>query len=124
MIGVYRSFAQRCRAQLLIAFQPALAPRMLLCVTPSRSQKRPSPQMNSGDENPNIYAMAVGEKFLISAVARVMEPGCKADHVLVLEGPQGIGKSTAARILAGDAWFTDQIADFGSKDASMQLRGI
>src|SRR5262249_11852322 len=68
--------------------------------------------------------MAVGEKFLISAIARVMRPGCKADHALVLEGPQGIGKSGVGRILAGDEWFTDQVADFGSKDASMQLRGI
>jgi predicted P-loop ATPase len=80
--------------------------------------------VRSSDEKPNVYAMAIGEKFLISAVARVMEPGCKADHLLVLEGPQGIGKSTAARILASDAFFSDQLADMGCKDASMQLRGI
>lgn len=69
------------------------------------------------------YSQIVGAKFLISAVARVMEPGCKADHVLVLEGEQGIGKSSAVRTLAGD-WFTDQIAEIGSKDASMQVRGV
>jgi hypothetical protein len=69
------------------------------------------------------YSRAVGEKFLISACARIMEPGCKVDHVLVLEGPQGIGKSRAVRILAA-GWFTDQVSDFGSKDASMQLRGV
>lgn len=66
--------------------------------------------------------MAVGEKFLISAVARVLEPGCKVDHILVLEGSQGTGKSTAVRIPAGD-WFTDQLAEMGSKDAAMQVRG-
>jgi predicted P-loop ATPase len=70
------------------------------------------------------YAAAVGEMFLVSAVARVMEPGCKADHVLILEGPQGIGKSSAARVLAGDEWFADQLADMGSKDAAMQVRGV
>jgi predicted P-loop ATPase len=79
--------------------------------------------VESSHANPNYYAMAVGEKFLISAVARIMEPGCKVDHILVLEGEQGIGKSTAARILAGE-WFTDQLGEMGSKDAAMQVRGV
>jgi predicted P-loop ATPase len=79
--------------------------------------------VESSDVSPNTYAMAVGEKFLVSAVARIMEPGCKADHLLVLEGAQGIGKSTVVRILAGDEWFSDQLAEMGSKDAAMQVRG-
>jgi predicted P-loop ATPase len=77
----------------------------------------------SSDQQPNIYAMAVGEKFLTSAIARVKQPGCKADHVLVLEGLQNIGKSTVVRILAGDDWFSDQLSEMGGKDCSMQLRG-
>jgi predicted P-loop ATPase len=77
----------------------------------------------SSDQEPNLFAMAASEKFLISAVARVMQPGCKVDHLLVLEGAQGIGKSTVPRILAGDEWFTDQLNEMGSKDCSMQLRG-
>ena len=80
--------------------------------------------VESSDSNPNNYAMAVGEKFLISAVKRIMNPGAKCDSILVLEGKQGIGKSTVPRILAGDEWFSDQLADMGSKDASLQLRGL
>ena len=65
---------------------------------------------------------ALGSKFLISAVARVMEPGCKVDTVLILEGEQGMEKSTALSVLAG-AWFCDHIPDLASKDAMLQLRG-
>ena len=68
------------------------------------------------------YVRAVGRKFLIGAVARVFRPGCKNDTCLVLEGPQGTLKSTALKVMAGE-WFTDEIADLGSKDAALQLRG-
>lgn len=68
------------------------------------------------------YARSISAKWLISAVARVMQPGAKADHMLVLEGKQGVGKSSALRILGG-AWYTDELADMGSKDAALQLRG-
>ena len=68
------------------------------------------------------YIRAIGAKCLISAVARVYEPGCQADHMLVLEGPQGVGKSSAAAILGGE-WFADQIADLHNKDSSQDLRG-
>jgi predicted P-loop ATPase len=62
-------------------------------------------------------------RWMISGVARVFRPGAKADCCLVLEGRQGIGKSTFLKILGGD-WFTDQLADLGSKDASMQCHGV
>lgn len=71
------------------------------------------------------YSRAVGEWWLVSMLARIYEPGCQADHVLVLEGPQGAGKSSALRILAGGKqYFTDQVPDLGSKDASAQLQGM
>jgi predicted P-loop ATPase len=43
--------------------------------------------------------------------------------MLILEGPQGAGKSTALRALFGDSWFTDTAVSLESKDAAMQLRG-
>ena len=69
------------------------------------------------------YHRLVSKCTLIGAVARITEPGCKADHVLILEGPQGIGKSTSLSCLF-EPWFSDEIADLGSKDAAMQLSGV
>ncbi|MBR1143689.1 VapE domain-containing protein [Bradyrhizobium sp. AUGA SZCCT0431] len=69
------------------------------------------------------YIAQIGIKFMVGAVARIMRPGCQSDHVLVLEGSQGIQKSTSFRILAGDDWFTDELPDLQSKDAAIQLAG-
>jgi predicted P-loop ATPase len=67
------------------------------------------------------YHSAVGRCMLLTGVARIFEPGCKADSLTILEAAQGKYKSTAAEELT-DPWFSDEIADLGSKDASMQVR--
>lgn len=63
-----------------------------------------------GDVEDNEYTRAVGTLFLIAAVRRVRQPGCKFDEMMVLESEQGTNKSTALRILAvnGD-WFSDDL---------------
>jgi predicted P-loop ATPase len=69
------------------------------------------------------FLRAIGPRWMISGVARIFEPGCQADHVLLLEGPQGIRKSSALQTLAGANWFTDHISDLGSKDSRIELHG-
>lgn len=71
----------------------------------------------------SAYARAVGQWFLVSAVARVMRPGCKVDTMPILEGAQGARKSTAIRALF-HPWFSDTPIELGSKDRFVALRGV
>jgi len=68
------------------------------------------------------YSKLVGIKFMVSAVARIFEPGCKVDNVMILEGLQGAGKSTALSILGGD-WYMDTAINIGDKDSFQVMRG-
>jgi len=67
------------------------------------------------------YHCAVSRCLFIAAVARIMRPGCKADYVPILEGAQDKGKSTAIEFLF-TPWFSDDLAELGTKDAAMQVR--
>jgi virulence-associated protein E len=72
------------------------------------------------DELSAVY----GRKWAISAVARVYEPGCKADNVLVLQGGQGIGKSRILRAMAGAPFYSDSALAIGERDGYQSLRGV
>jgi predicted P-loop ATPase len=69
------------------------------------------------------YVQAVSRLSLIQAVARVFNPGCKADSVIILEGQQGTGKSTCLSVLFSPDYFGDQLPPMTSKDASSYLKG-
>lgn len=70
------------------------------------------------------YTRAVIRKTLTAAVARIYQPGVKFDSVLILNGPQGIGKSTLFAKLAG-AWFSDSLTltDMRDKSGPEKLQG-
>ena len=70
------------------------------------------------------FVRAVTRKTLCAAIARVYEPGIKYDSILVLNGPQGVGKSTLFALL-GRQWYSDSlsISDMKDKTAAEKLQG-
>ena len=68
------------------------------------------------------YMELVGTKWLVAAVRRVFEPGCRVDNMLILEGGQGTLKSTTLKVL-GDRWFTDATLRFEDKDSLLIIQG-
>lgn len=71
----------------------------------------------------NAYSAAVARNWLLSMVARAYEPGCKADHMPVLEGITGRGKSSAISILGGE-WFAEMPDAFGGKEFEQNIQGV
>lgn len=58
----------------------------------------------------------MGRKLVLAMIARIFDPGCKFDYVLILEGKQGIGKSTLCHLLGGE-WYGDAPLDPKDKDS-------
>lgn len=69
------------------------------------------------------YTKTVTRKSLVACVARAMEPGCKFDYMLVINGRQGIYKSTLLSKLGG-RWFSDSLRTFEGKEAAEMLQGL
>ncbi len=74
-------------------------------------------------EAPARYMRAVSRKTIVAMVARIFEPGIKFDTMLVLEGSQGLRKSTAIMTLAGKPWFSDVNLNLKNKDSISDMSG-
>ena len=70
----------------------------------------------------DAFTIAASRKWMVAAVARAYEPGCKWDYAWVLEGAQGIGKSSFLHILAGD-WFSDSVHKFDGREGVEGIQG-
>jgi predicted P-loop ATPase len=71
----------------------------------------------------NLYTSSASANFFISIVARIIHPGCQSDHMVILEGPQGVGKTSALRIIGGP-WYAPIMESPTSKDFALALSGI
>ena len=76
------------------------------------------------DDTP--YVQAVTRKTFAAAIARIYNPGIKFDSVLVLDGAQGIGKSTLFKDLVGDAFYSETLSltDMNDKAGAEKLQGF
>ena len=91
-------------------------------VQPTYIDRLASTYLRPEDSNlpdPTIYDVML-KLFLINAVRRVYLPGCKHDIATVLQGKQGIKKSSFWRTLAGP-FFSDALGDVSSKDDLLVL---
>jgi hypothetical protein len=68
---------------------------------------------------------AIGRIMLIASVRRARVPGCKFDQICVLEGEEGLNKSSAIKVLAGEENFSDQsVLNVSDREAQEQLEGV
>lgn len=72
----------------------------------------------------STYNYEVFKLFMLGAVSRIFEPGCKFDYTVIFRGEQGLGKSTFLRLLAlDDAWFNDSLDSLDGDSAAQKLSG-
>ena len=70
------------------------------------------------------YTYQVMRLWMLGAVSRVYEPGSKFDYTIILQGSQGIGKSTFLKLMAlDDSWFNDSLDSLDSDKAVQSLTG-
>lgn len=68
------------------------------------------------------YARTIGRRFMVGAVARAYRPGCQMDTVLLLKGPQGVGKTSFVRSLGGP-FMAELHMDPSNKDTLQAISG-
>lgn len=69
------------------------------------------------------YERTVGKNWWVSMAARALDPGCKVDNMVILEGKQGLKKSTMLKVIGGK-WFSENTAEVGEKDFYQNLEGV
>lgn len=75
-------------------------------------------------EDVHPYHKEIGCRLMLSLVARIYDPGCQQDYVVIIEGEQGLLKSSACRTLVGEIeWFGSNLPDISNKDSSQYMRG-
>lgn len=71
------------------------------------------------------YVRTITRKVFAACVARILTPGIKFDAIPVIDGEQGIGKSSIIKSLIPDKWFSDQLSltDMNDKTAPEKIQG-
>jgi putative DNA primase/helicase len=71
----------------------------------------------------DAYGQMVSRMLPLSMVARALNPGCLYRYVVILEGPENIGKSRLVHALAGHEWYIDLSMALESKESHMIIQG-
>ena len=75
------------------------------------------------DAPKDAYGMAVSRIIPLSMVARALHPGCLYRYVVILEGPEGSGKTSLVRALPGEEWYTELTKGLDNKEVYMLIQG-